>query len=83
MRNYKLLAIMSFAIPISGCVSSLDKHAYETTPVQVKTDQGIVVCQLYRHDRVIWDEAIDIPRSMTIQQADRICVNEGHRRLVK
>jgi len=63
---------------LSGCI---DQAAYETTPVEVKTSKGIVMCQLYRPKQVIWDEAISVPKGMTIKQGDQVCINEGKRRL--
>ena len=71
------------AFVVTGCVGGIDKASYATDPVQVQTEQGVVTCQLYRHDRVIWDEAIDFPKSMSLQQADAVCQDEGFRRLGK
>ena len=62
---------------LSGCISPED---YETTPVEVSTPQGIVTCQLYLHDRVIWDRAIHRPETMSVAAADAACVAEGKRR---
>ena len=63
---------------LAGCVDPAD---YETAPVKVETAKGTVVCQLYRKRQVIWDEAISIPPGMTIAEGDRVCVEEGLRRL--
>ena len=62
---------------LSGCISPED---FETTPVEVSTAQGIVTCQLYKHDRVIWDRAIHRPETMSVATADAVCVAEGKRR---
>ncbi|WP_372573985.1 hypothetical protein [Ruegeria jejuensis] len=65
------------AVILSGCVPSPEN--YETTPVQVQTEKGIVTCQLYSKDLVVWDRAIDRPNSMGVQEADAICKEEGKR----
>ena len=62
---------------LCGCISPED---YETAPVEVSTAQGIVTCQLYKHDRVIWDRAIHRPETMSVAAADAVCVAEGKRR---
>ena len=74
------LALVSVTTLV-GCADGLDKASYATTPVQVETDQGVVTCQLYREDLVLWDEAISKPSSMTIAEADAICQNEGYKQL--
>ncbi|WP_299845526.1 hypothetical protein [uncultured Roseovarius sp.] len=66
---------------LAGC--SVDPVKYETTPVKLSSPKGPVVCQLYTHRQVIWDEAISIPPGMTIAEGDQICKNEGLRRLKK
>jgi hypothetical protein len=69
--------IMGVAVTgIAACVSPRD---YETTPVQLQTEQGIVTCQLYSLNRVDWDRSINRPETMSVEQADSICVNEGYR----
>ncbi len=83
MSKITLALASASAIALTGCVGGIDKATYATEPVQVETDKGIVTCQLYREDRVIWDEAIDFPKSMTLQQADAVCQDEGYRRLGK
>ena len=65
---------------LTGCI---DRASYETEPVQVKSKKGVVTCQLYTRKRVLWDEAISIPKGMTIAEGDQICQNEGLRRLGK
>ncbi|NDW51946.1 hypothetical protein [Aliiroseovarius sp. PrR006] len=74
----KLTLVMAIAATgvMAGCV---DKSAYESNPVQVKTKQGVVTCQLYTRDRVQWDEAIAVPAGMTKAEGDAICIQEGHR----
>jgi hypothetical protein len=61
---------------LSGC---LDPKSMETAPVQVSTAQGVVTCQLYRRDRVLWDRAIHRPDAMSVATADQICQAEGER----
>ena len=65
------------AFILTACVS--DPSAYETTPVQVKTTKGVVTCQLYTKERVIWDRAIGRPKTMSVKEADDICLREGTR----
>jgi len=65
---------------VTGCIPS--PRELETTPVKVQTSKGIVTCQLYRHDRVTWDRAIDLPATkMSVSEADAYCRQEGQRRL--
>lgn len=61
---------------MAGCVN---KSAYESNPVKIKTPKGEVTCQLYTRDRVQWDEAIAVPSGMTKAEGDAYCVQEGHR----
>ena len=68
--------MLPLAFALSGCMSPAD---YETAPVEVTTSRGVVTCQLYTHDRVLWDRAIDRPETMTVKDADDICVAEGYR----
>ncbi len=70
-------ALILAAVVVSGCANA-PAH-YETTPVQVKTAQGIVTCQLYTKERVLWDRAIDRPNAMSVQDADAVCRAEGER----
>lgn len=65
---------------LTACVPSPED--LETPPVQVPTVKGVVTCQLYRQDRVIWDRAIDYPATkMSVAEADAYCQQEGRRRL--
>ncbi|WP_264213566.1 hypothetical protein [Leisingera thetidis] len=74
--NHKILIFAGFATALGGCVSP---ENYETEPVQIQTSAGVVVCQLYTKDRVLWDRSILRPDSMSVEQADAICRNEGLR----
>lgn len=51
----------------------------ETTPVQVATEKGVVTCQLYTRDQVLWDRSINRPTSMDVREADAVCIAEGNR----
>ncbi|NSY38823.1 hypothetical protein [Leisingera sp. ANG59] len=75
---YKLLAATSAVAALTGCVSP---EQFETTPVQLQTSKGVVTCQLYTKDRVLWDRSIDRPASMPVQEADEICKQEGYRQM--
>ena len=63
---------------LSGCLNPRD---FETEPVKLETSKGIVTCQLYRQDQVLWDRAIHRPNSMSVAEADAHCIAEGQRRL--
>ena len=79
----KTIAVLTVAAAtLSACVPTPEE--LETTPVQVQTPKGVVTCQLYRHDRVSWDRAIDFPATkMSVPEADNYCKQEGLRRLGK
>ncbi|MFY2826639.1 hypothetical protein [Ruegeria sp. MALMAid1280] len=65
---------------LAACIPSPED--LETEPVKVQTPKGVVTCQLYRHDRVTWDRAIDYPATkMSVPEADAYCRQEGQRRL--
>jgi hypothetical protein len=72
----KLMTGLALAGLVSGCV---DPKAFESDPVKVKTNKGVVTCQLYTKDEVLWDRAVDFPKSMTVLAADKVCVAEGHK----
>lgn len=74
----KLTLVMAIAATgvMAGCV---DKSAYESNPVQIKTAKGTVTCQLYLRDRVQWDEAIAVPEGMEKAEGDAYCLQEGQR----
>lgn len=73
----KLVVFLASLAMVSGCVS--DPRAYETEPVSLKTAKGVVVCQLYTRERIIWDRSVNRPANMTVEQADTICRDEGRR----
>lgn len=75
--TYKIAAFLFASAIVAGCTP--DPAQYETTPVQVETANGTVTCQLYTKDTVLWDRALDWPRSMDYKQADAICKTEGKR----
>ena len=77
MRTLTLITALTGAAILAGC--SIDPQDHVTTPVQVQTAQGIVTCQLYTKENVLWDEAIDAPAHMPIAEANKICIAEGHR----
>ncbi|NOC44666.1 MULTISPECIES: hypothetical protein [Ruegeria] len=79
-RFKTLLLFPVVAIVTTACIPTPEE--LETTPVKVQTPKGVVTCQLYRHDRVTWDRAIDFPASkMSVPEADAYCRQEGQRRL--
>ncbi|MEL7256683.1 MAG: hypothetical protein AAFN80_02425 [Pseudomonadota bacterium] len=78
MTMLKTAVLGSFStLILAGCAP--DPRSFETTPVQVKTAKGIVTCQLYTKERVLWDRAIDRPNNMTVREADDVCRAEGIR----
>jgi len=73
------LPILGVALAaLTACVSP---ENYESTPVQVSTEMGLVTCQLYTRDRILWDRAIGRPEGMTVEVADNVCRAEGQRLL--
>ncbi len=74
------ILLMPLVASLAACIPSPED--LETTPVKVQTPQGEVTCQLYRHDRVTWDRAINFPADkMSVPDADAYCRQEGQRRL--
>lgn len=76
LRTTMVLAGLA-VLGTAGC--GLDPRNFETEPVEVETSQGLVRCQLYTKESVVWDRAIDRPEGMTIREADDICRAEGAR----
>jgi uncharacterized lipoprotein YbaY len=76
MNKVLITSMLSATVLLAGC---LDKTSFETEPVQVSTPQGVVTCQLYTHEKVLWDEAISSPAGMSIEAADEICFAKGQR----
>lgn len=75
MRPVSLLLCLAAGALVAGC--SPNPKQFETVPVLVPTAQGAVTCQLYTPLIVMWDRAIDWPRSMNVEEADGICRAEG------
>lgn len=76
--GFRRAALALPIVAVAGCVAS--PVEFETTPVKVETTNGVVTCQLYTKDLVVWDRAIDRPASMSVQEADSVCRAEGERR---
>ncbi|MDF3608449.1 hypothetical protein PE067_21270 [Paracoccus sp. DMF-8] len=74
---YKISALAAAVMTLSAC--SIDPSDYETDPVQVESAKGSVTCQLYTKRIVRWDRAIDRPATMSVKEADDICLAEGLR----
>lgn len=82
MQRFRFLAVGPLAVGLlSGCVAS--PEAYETPPVDLETPKGVVTCQLYTDEIVLWDRAIRWPRAMSAEAADALCKKEGNRRAGK
>ena len=64
MPKFRLGFAAVVVLLLGGCVGGPTQ--YETTPVNVQTAQGVVVCQLYTRERVIWDRSINRPASMSV-----------------
>lgn len=78
MNFRKSLFIGLMTLPLSGC---FDPQNYETEPVRVETRQGVVTCQLYTRERVLWDRSIHRPETMSVETADQVCRAEGARQV--
>lgn len=74
-NKFRLTGTLLTTVLLAGCIGS--PADYETTPVKVQTDKGVVICQLYTPQTVLWDRSIDRPTSMTIDEADDICRARG------
>lgn len=76
----KTLPLMVVAVAgaavLAGCSSPAQ---FESAPVRVETSQGVVTCQLYTPEMVVWDRSINRPNKMDVRTADNICINEGRR----
>ena len=46
------LCLFCALFAITGCAN---KKQHETTPILLKTPEGLVVCQLYALDLIMWD----------------------------
>lgn len=76
----KFALVLPVLAALSACIPSPEE--LESTPVEVNTPKGVVTCQLYRPDRVVWDRAINFPATkMSVPEADAYCKQEGQRRL--
>lgn len=80
MTVAKLAPPLMAAILLAGCSDNFGKAGFETLPETLETDQGPVVCQFYTEKRVLWDEAVGHPETMTKEEADAVCLAEGKRR---
>lgn len=79
MLSTRLVAVAFGGLLVAGCVPNPDQFA--TEPVEINTPGGVVTCQLYTPNRVIWDRSVARPDTMTVQQADNYCRGEGQRQL--
>lgn len=73
----KTALLLIATLGLAACVPN--PRDYETAPVQLKTPQGVVTCQLYTKKLVAWDRSIDRPAGMSVRQADDYCQAEGER----
>lgn len=74
-NKFKTTGTLLSALMVAGCIGSPEE--YETPPVEVQSSQGVVTCQLYTPQTVIWDRAIDWPRTMSVKEADSLCKARG------
>ncbi len=70
--------LLAAATVLSGCMMG-DPRSYESTPVEVDTAKGVVTCQLYTRERVLWDRSINRPGNMSVEEADNVCLAAGQR----
>ena len=68
---------LAAAAAVSACVMTPEQ--YETTPIIAQSPMGPVVCQIYTHQQVTWDRAINRPEKMSVTTADNLCRQEGRR----
>lgn len=74
---YKVSLVLA-GLLVSAC-SIESKSSFESPEVVVTTDAGPVTCQLYTRDELIWDRATLRPSTLTDDQANQICRDEGVR----
>lgn len=74
-KKFKIAGMLVSALVLAGCVGTPEQFA--TAPVEVETSKGIVVCQLYTPEIVLWDRSIGRPDSMSSYEADGICRERG------
>ena len=74
-RILKCCVLLAALGPVAGCIQ--DPRDYETDPVTVTVAKGTVTCQLYTRQMVYWDRATDWPRSMSADEADAVCLEQG------
>ena len=77
------LTNVAVAVLIFTLVGCAGKANFETAPVTVSTGKGDVICQLYRLDNVLWDEAISVPAGMSIKTGDALCKQRGELLLIQ
>ena len=68
-KIFKVAATKACVATLTGCI---DPANYVTT------QNGTMVCQLYKLNNILWDEAISVPPGMSIKTGDTICKNKGH-----
>lgn len=74
----KLGIFLATAGVLAGC-SAESRRSYESTPVKIETSEGVVTCQLYTRERVLWDRAIERSSTISAEDANALCVAEGLR----
>ena len=67
------LCLFCALFTITGCAN---KKEHETTPIRLNTPEGLVVCQLYSLDLIMWDTSITRPKSISKETTDTICIAE-------
>lgn len=72
------LPILLLPLALSACVT---ERTFESVPIEVTTDRGVVTCQLYGQNQVVLDRALSHPAAMTSAEAHRACREEGGRRI--
>lgn len=79
MKKVLMAAVLTTAFgATSGCIVQ-DPRQYESPPVTVTVAKGKVTCQLYTKELVYWDRATQWPKSMSVDEADAICLDQGKR----
>lgn len=75
-----MIKVMKYTTVLSAlALAAACRAEYETPPVTVQSENGPVTCQLYTVERVMWDQATQLPDGLTQEEGDAICRAEGYR----
>ena len=80
----KRILLSAAGLALLGACSSgnplANPKAYETPEQDIFVqDHGIVSCQLYTRELVVWDRAVHWPQTLPQEVADEFCLREGQK----